>query len=96
MYVLVYIMQLSRLRINYQEGSRIGFYLQCIDMSKFEFTKYFCMYQTARNAQVAARLSCRLVTLLSSIRYKDALIRIACSGLMITSLLQVVNRLDAS
>ena len=41
MYALVYIMQLLRLRINYQEGSRIGFYLQCIDMSKFELTKYF-------------------------------------------------------
>ena len=46
-----------------------------------------CPY-TRRNAQVAA-------SLLSPSRYQDA-VRIACSGLMITSLLKVVNRLAAS
>ena len=49
---------------------------------------------TARNAQVAASLlqACCLAV----IKLISGCVRIACSGLMITSLLQVVNRLDAS
>ena len=49
---------------------------------------------TARNVQVAASLlqACYLAV----IKPISGCVRIACSGLMITSLLQVVNRLDAS
>ena len=49
---------------------------------------------TARNAQVAASLlqACYLAV----IKPISGYVHIACSGLMITSLLQVVNRLDAS
>ena len=49
---------------------------------------------TARNAQVAASLlqACHLAV----IKLISGCVRIACFGLMITSLLQVVNRLDAS
>ena len=49
----------------------------------------------ARNVQTAASLlqqACCLVV----IKPMSGCVRIACSGLMITSLLQVVNRLDAS
>ena len=49
---------------------------------------------TARNAQVAASLlqACHLAVIKSI----SGCVHIACFGLMITSLLQVVNRLDAS
>ena len=48
---------------------------------------------TARNAQVASRLlqACYLAV----IKPISGCVRIACSGLTITGLLQVVNRLDA-
>ena len=49
------------------------------------------LYLIARNAQVC----CRLVTLLA-IKPISECVRIACSGLMITSLLQVVNWFTAS
>ena len=54
---------------------------------------YFTAY-TASNAQVAASLL--QVCYLAVIKPISGCVRIACSDLMITSLLQVVNRLDAS
>ena len=52
------------------------------------------IWYTTRNTQVAASLlqACYL-TVIKSI---SGCVRITCSDLMITSLLQVVNRLDAS
>ena len=52
------------------------------------------LYYTARNAQVAASLlqACCLVV----IKPISGCVRITCFRLMITSLLQVVNRLDAN
>ena len=52
-----------------------------------------CEFYTARNAQVASRLlqACYLAV----IKPISGCVRIACSGLTITGLLQVVNRLDA-
>ena len=51
-----------------------------------------CEFYTARNAQVASRLlqACYLAV----INAISGCVRIACSGLTITGLLQVVNRLD--
>ena len=53
-----------------------------------------CELYTAKNAQVAASLllACYLVVVESI----SGCVRIACSGLMTTRLLQVVNRLDAT
>ena len=52
------------------------------------------LVDSVRHAQVAASLlqACYLAV----IKPLSGCVRIACSGLMITSLLQVVNRLDAS
>ena len=58
-------------------------------------TKVICtQIYTARIAQVAASLlqACGFAV----IKPISGCVRIACSGLMITSLLQVVNRLNAS
>ena len=55
---------------------------------------YFQTTRIARNAQVAASLL--QACLLTVIKPISGCVRIACSGWMITSLLQVVNRLAAS
>ena len=54
-----------------------------------------CYRSTHPETRKLQHVCSRLVTLMSSSRCQDAL-AIACSGLMITSLLQVVNRLAAS
>ena len=52
-----------------------------------------CSYQcTARSAKVVA--SVLQVCYFAVIKLISGCVRIACSGLMITSLLQVINRLD--
>ena len=64
-------------------------------IGKFEqSTSQYRFRYVARNVQTVASLlqACCLVV----IKPMSGCVRIACSGLMITNLLQVVNRLDAS